>query len=117
MAFRLRHRGRDVDVTAGTIVLGRAADSGVVLDDRLVSRRHAVVVVSGDQVTIEDLGTRNGTIVNGERIVGKVELHVGDRMLIGAEESVLLAAREPWPWNGTGGGENGSPAAARVRRS
>lgn len=59
-------------VSAGTrrqLVLGRAACCDVVVDGRHVSRRHAAVVLRPDGWWVEDLGSRNGTWCNGERIL------------------------------------------------
>ncbi|AKV01491.1 hypothetical protein AKJ09_08154 [Labilithrix luteola] len=60
-----------------------------------MSRRHAIFEVTPSGVTIEDLASRNGVIVNGHRIDAKVNLSVGDRILIGSQELTLLAARDP----------------------
>ena len=47
--------------------------------------------VRADAVTVEDLGSRNGVSVNGERIAGRVMLRAGDRIQIGSQEMVLVA--------------------------
>jgi pSer/pThr/pTyr-binding forkhead associated (FHA) protein len=72
--------GREIALLAGT-TLGRD-DCDVVLSDPEVSRRHAFVGESADGFTIEDLGSTNGTFVNGEKI-RKLDLKDGDRILIG----------------------------------
>ena len=64
------------------VLVGRSSELDMVLVEDMVSRRHARVAVSGDQVTIEDLGSTNGTFVNGERIK-RMNLTDGDRVLIG----------------------------------
>ena len=58
----------------------------VALDDPNVSRRHAVVRREGGKVAIEDLGSTNGTLVNGSRIEGAAELHNGDVVRFGDVE-------------------------------
>ena len=65
------------------IVLGRGAGATGLGDDPEVSRRHARVSVSGDQIAIEDLGSANGTYVNGQRITTATALRAGDRVTIG----------------------------------
>ncbi len=95
MRFRLRYLQHDLELNEGTFAVGRNASCQLSLDDPLVSRRHALFEVAGNQVTIEDLASRNGVIVNGHRIEGKVPLNVGDRILIGSQELTLLAARDP----------------------
>ena len=66
----------------GEIVIGRSADLDMVLVEDMVSRRHARIVVSGDSVSLADLGSTNGTFVNGQRIT-EAEIKEGDRILIG----------------------------------
>lgn len=102
MRFRLRYLQHDLELNEGTFAVGRNASCQLSLDDPLVSRRHAIFELQGGAVTIEDLNSRNGVIVNGHRIETKVNLNVGDRILIGSQELTLLAAREGA--NVTGGG-------------
>ena len=80
---RLHGRNRDYSLVPGENVLGRDPSCSVMLDDNLVSRRHAVVRVAGNTATIEDLGSRNGTIVNGRRADGTTELNDGDELELG----------------------------------
>jgi pSer/pThr/pTyr-binding forkhead associated (FHA) protein len=68
-------------VLAGTTV-GRD-DCDVVLTDPEVSRRHAVLVASSDGLAIEDLGSTNGTWVNGERIARPEPIRAGDEVRFG----------------------------------
>jgi predicted component of type VI protein secretion system len=103
MRFRLRYLQHDLELNEGTFAVGRNASCQLSLDDPLVSRRHAIFELSGAGVTIEDLNSRNGVIVNGHRIEAKVALNVGDRILIGSQELTLLAARDGAA-NVTGGG-------------
>ena len=64
------------------LVIGRV-DADVTIDDPLVSRRHAVIRPSGDALEVEDLGSLNGTWVNGGRLEGRRALHNGDLVQIG----------------------------------
>jgi hypothetical protein len=69
----------------GELILGREHGSAdLVLDDPGVSRRHARVLPENGGVILEDLGSSNGTYVNGERITGPVELGAGDEVQLGA---------------------------------
>lgn len=105
MRFRLRYLQHDLELNEGTFAVGRNASCQLSLDDPLVSRRHALFEVTPAGVTIEDLASRNGVIVNGHRIETKVQLNVGDRILIGSQELTLLAARDPQHSGGMGVGK------------
>jgi pSer/pThr/pTyr-binding forkhead associated (FHA) protein len=73
--------GHRVEVTSA-LVLGREG-TDLVIEDPQVSRRHAAVRPAGDGLEIEDLGSLNGTWVNGARVTGKVRLALGDRVRVG----------------------------------
>ncbi|MRG94377.1 FHA domain-containing protein [Polyangium spumosum] len=89
MAVRLRYLSHELEVPLGQFVIGRSADCQLALDDPLVSRRHALLTVRGDGVTIEDLGSRNGVSVNGAKIDGPRQLAHGDHITIGGQEMAL----------------------------
>jgi hypothetical protein len=68
----------------GAAVIGRdPASAALVLEDAEASRRHASLIPEGQSVNIEDLGSTNGTFINGERLVGARVLVPGDRVRIG----------------------------------
>jgi hypothetical protein len=73
------------------IVIGRSPDLDMVLVEDMVSRKHARISVSRGAVTIEDLGSTNGTFVNGEK-VAQARLKEGDRILIGTSILKLVHA-------------------------
>jgi len=63
--------------------IGRSPDNDIFLDDVTVSRQHAVLVQSGGEIRIEDLGSLNGTFVNRRRIDSAIRLESGDEVQIG----------------------------------
>jgi pSer/pThr/pTyr-binding forkhead associated (FHA) protein len=65
------------------IIIGRSSDLDMVLVEDMVSRRHAKISSSDQDVFIQDLGSTNGTFVNGEKIAGRARLSEGDRILLG----------------------------------
>ncbi len=73
------------------IIVGRSSDLEMVLVEDMVSRKHAKIQMQADQIWIEDLGSTNGTFVNGEK-VKKARLKEGDRVLIGTSILKVVAA-------------------------
>lgn len=88
--FRLRYRSTDLEMPLGDFVVGRSSTCNLALDDGLVSRRHALLKVTKEALTVEDLGSRNGVSVNGEVIEGRKKLKHLDRITIGNQEMVVL---------------------------
>ena len=64
-------------------VIGRAPDAQIRILDDGVSRQHAIIRAEGDTVAIEDLTSRNGTFLNGQRVTAAVPLKEGDKIQIG----------------------------------
>src|SRR5258708_6842262 len=77
----------------GEVVIGPTSDMGMVLVAEMVSPPHARIVVDGKRIGIIDLGSTNGTYVNGEKI-SKVELKEGDRILVGTSILRLVPAAD-----------------------
>lgn len=79
--------GRRFRLGTGTAVVGRAPGCEIVLADATLSRRHAAVtVVPGGRVTVDDLGSHNGTWVAGEPVVAPVTVGEGEPLRLGASE-------------------------------
>jgi hypothetical protein len=87
--FRLVIGHREVGLREGENVLGRTRDAVVWVDGTSVSRRHARIVVRGESVTLEDLGSKNGTFVRGTRVSGLVPLADGESFKLGDESLTL----------------------------
>ena len=91
---RLSWGDREIALVEGENVLGRDPDVAVWIDLNSVSRHHARVVVTDELALLEDLGSRNGTLVNGERINSPRPLSNGDRIKIGAASLVYRCSRK-----------------------
>jgi pSer/pThr/pTyr-binding forkhead associated (FHA) protein len=74
--------GRQVPLDR-TLEIGRDQTADVVLEDELVSRRHVRVAPKDAGAIVEDLGSRNGTFVNGNEVHAPTALQPGDRLLLG----------------------------------
>lgn len=82
--------GRTIPVTTGKFVVGRSRECDVRVDDGNVSRRHFELVQDGPTTwVVADLGSTNGTEVNGKRVSGRKRLDDGDRITIGGTELVF----------------------------
>jgi pSer/pThr/pTyr-binding forkhead associated (FHA) protein len=90
--YALRSGDRLRPLDEGDTIIGRGTASDILLDDALVSRRHARLRVTGGTVTLLDLGSRNGVLLNGQRVEGEVVLEHGDRIGIGSVELGLVEA-------------------------
>jgi pSer/pThr/pTyr-binding forkhead associated (FHA) protein len=75
----------------GELIIGRAAELDMVLIEDMVSRRHARLVAANGNLTLTDLGSTNGTFVNGEKIK-QAKLAVNDRVLVGTSILKLVDA-------------------------
>lgn len=80
------------EIGEDTTTLGRGINNDIVINDREISRSHMRLLRSGDGLTLEDLGSTNGTFVNGKRIAGVTPLQVGD--MIGLGDTVVLALEQ-----------------------
>jgi pSer/pThr/pTyr-binding forkhead associated (FHA) protein len=92
--FWLESQGRNIELRVGLVLVGRSSGCHIVLDDALVSRRHAQFIVTKDSVVVEDLGSVNGVYVNSRRVEGSEPLREADRVQIGKSEFVVHSAND-----------------------
>jgi DNA-binding NtrC family response regulator len=78
--------------SSGELVVGRGPDAGLSVDDPLVSRAHALLLLVPDGLRLSDLGSRHGTLVNGDRVTEPRLVSSGDVITIG---NVVLIVRRP----------------------
>ncbi len=74
--------GQEFDLVGQQWVLGRSPECDVVLDAAAVSRRHVILSEAEGHFSVQDLGSRNGTFINGTRVADRAAIHHGDQMLI-----------------------------------
>jgi len=80
LVWDLRH----VPLAEGSHLIGREADASVWIDAPGVSRHHARILIDGGDATLEDLGSKNGTYVAGERVTNPRRLRDGDQIRVGS---------------------------------
>jgi pSer/pThr/pTyr-binding forkhead associated (FHA) protein len=89
-----KYQGGEYPLAEGQeIVIGRSSELDMVLVEEMVSRKHARIALADGQISIEDLGSTNGTFVNGEK-VQQGTLREGDRVLIGTNILKVVAATQ-----------------------
>lgn len=97
-AFRVAARhwlvwgSKEFPLAEGANVIGRGSDLSIWIDAAGVSRHHARIVINGDGAMIEDLGSKNGTFVAGERVTISRPLEDGDQIRLG---SIVMRFRIP----------------------
>jgi DNA-binding winged helix-turn-helix (wHTH) protein len=91
--FRLAWIGGGLGLMDGEYVLGRDPELEVFLDSPDVSRRHARITIAGDEVTIEDLDSKNGTFVSDRKLQAATVLTDGDIIRLGSFELTFTAIR------------------------
>lgn len=80
-----------IPLRQGETTLGRSHYCTVVLDSATASRQHAAIEIRNGEVVLDDLNSRNGTLLNGERISGAEPLRAGDVITIGKIEIQLVS--------------------------
>jgi DNA-binding winged helix-turn-helix (wHTH) protein len=92
--YRLIWGTREISLGVGENLLGRDEDSIVWIDDPLVSRRHARIVIDGTGAVLEDLDSKNGTFVRGKRIEAPRKLADKDQLKIGPASLVFRVFKQ-----------------------
>ena len=109
---KLKFDGREIEVGDGVTTLGRASDNAVsFIADSNISRYHADIERRDDEFWLTDLGSSNGTTVNGEPVENEKKLNDGDVILLGNSSKVEFAL-EPEPEKENEEDENAATAGA-----
>jgi predicted component of type VI protein secretion system len=89
MSLRLLEPGqsgeavREFTITGQEFLLGRGDDCDLRVHDTAISRHHCLIRVRGREVSLVDLGSSNGTFVNGQRVLSQMSLQTGDEISLG----------------------------------
>ena len=86
--------GKAYPLDKGEMFLGRDLSNDIVINDPEISRRHARLFVQGNSYILEDLGSTNGTFVNGQRLMGPNVLRPGDVITFGERMSLVYESSE-----------------------
>jgi DNA-binding winged helix-turn-helix (wHTH) protein len=93
-SFRILYDRREVALGPGEHVLGRSREAAIFIDSKAVSRRHARITVHADGAVLEDLGSKNGTYLRGQRITEAMPLRDGDDVALGSAHLAFHVLRE-----------------------
>jgi pSer/pThr/pTyr-binding forkhead associated (FHA) protein len=93
--LRIRHEGQIYQLAQRQTLVGRSRRCTIVLNSRLASREHCVLERSGAALTLIELGSKNGTWVNGERVTRRRQLATGDEIRIGSDHLEVLENYKP----------------------
>jgi pSer/pThr/pTyr-binding forkhead associated (FHA) protein len=95
MKARLIERGdkaeqtRDIPLTQEEFLIGRGTDCDLRLRVNSISRHHCMIRLTQQEATVVDLGSSNGTFVNGKRVRSQTALHSGDELKVGSATFVV----------------------------
>lgn len=96
------HAGKEIPVRRARFVIGRSTECQLRLNGNLISRRHCVILLKDERIVVEDLGSTDGTFVNGRKIsaIEPQELNHGDHLAVGTMEfevhvSGAIGSRQP----------------------
>ena len=91
--------GKVFSLEAAEITVGRDTSNGIAINDAEISRKHAKLTLQGNAYALEDLGSTNGTFVNGTRLSGRFTLKMGDTVSFG--ENIALQYEAVYDPNAT----------------
>lgn len=94
MRYRLRYQQHDLELPPGQFLIGRSSECQLSLDDPLVSRKHAKLLVTDEGVFLEDLGSRNGVLLDAVRIEGRRKVKHLQKITIGSQDMVVVDSSE-----------------------
>ena len=95
LRYRVRSADRGALLGEGEVVIGRSPYCSMVIEHETLSRLHAAVRIAGDGVEIADLGSSNGTWVNGKRITAPVRVGPQDQIMLGRVDVWIEIMSDP----------------------
>jgi len=76
------------------LIIGRESDCDVLINDRQVSRKHAQILFNSDKLSLTDLNSKNGTMLNGEYVTSSAQLKDGDEIIIGLVQEFVIVSSD-----------------------
>lgn len=117
-SLAITHDGKRIPLVLGDLLLGRAPTCHVVIDELMVSRVHAKIVITEEAIVIRDMNSTNGVFVNASRVDRPTPLREGDVISIGpAELTIVGVADTPQPLPAAPKREAAPTASDRTRKA
>ena len=88
-------RVREIPITGDEFLIGRGEDCDLCVHDPEISRHHCLIRERGNETFASDLGSSNGTYINGHRLLSQVKLNTGDEIIIGGSRYVVDLGDNP----------------------
>ncbi len=88
-------RVREIPLSGDEFVIGRGEDCDLCLHDPEISRHHSLVRFRGNETALSDLGSSNGTFVNGHRLLSQMKLATGDEIVLGPFRYIVDLGDDP----------------------
>lgn len=107
--YFLRIGPRQIPLSSEEMLVGRGEECDVVISGALVSRRHARIFFDDGEPCVEDLGSMNGTFVNGARLQGRVPIRPGDHIFVGSFDIQFLWIGSEPPESGVKADDRATP--------
>jgi len=114
LVFRGAHEGKEIAIRQSHFCIGRDESCEFSVPCMAVSRRHAAFLVREDRVLVRDLGSRNGTFVNGAAITSEREVWHNDQLRLGPLMFRILIRPQPIPCPTQESRPAGKPAEGRL---
>ena len=84
------NRTREIPLVGEQFLIGRGADCDLRVHEEDISRHHCLIHLRGPDVTLSDLGSSNGTSVNGQRLLSQMKLKSGDEIMLGSKSRYIV---------------------------
>lgn len=107
--------GKTFPLEGDVLTIGREASNQIAINDAEISRKHSQLVLQGGKYVLTDLGSTNGTFVNGQRVTGQHVLQPGEVISLGEQINLLFEAIQVSDPNATMLSAGKAPARAAAR--
>ena len=92
--FLIKYEGQEAELIEGVYILGRSKECHLIFQGESVSRKHAKLTILQDRIFIEDIGSSNGSFVNGKLVRGETLVQAEDRIHLGKVVVILKQIEE-----------------------